>query len=75
MENNVVFIGRKGITNMKKHTKIFAVMMALALALAFTACKKEEPAPEPDSGQNPIMNFVGPYACDRATIQIGRAHV
>ena len=55
---------------MKKFTKIFAVMMALALALAFTACKKEEPAPEPDSGQNPIMNFVGPYACDRATIQV-----
>jgi len=70
MENNVVFIGRKGITNMKKHTKIFAVMMALALALAFTACKKEEPAPEPDSGQNPIMNFVGTYACDRASILV-----
>ena len=57
---------------MKKYTKIFALMMALALALAFTACKKEEPAPAPetDDGQNPIMNFVGTYASDRASIQI-----
>ena len=55
---------------MKKFTKIFAVMMALALALAFTACKKEEPAPEPDDGQNPIMNFIGDYVNGRADILI-----
>lgn len=70
MEYNVILMNRKGITDMKKFTKIFALMMALVLALAFTACKKEEPAPEPDDGQNPIMNFVGPYACDRASILI-----
>ena len=55
---------------MKKLTRIFAVMMALALALAFTACKKEEPAPEPDDGQNPVMNFIGDYVNGRADILI-----
>lgn len=47
-------------------------MTALALALAFAACSREEPAEEAaaDGGQNPIMNFVGTYACERASIDI-----
>ena len=69
----IVKCHQKGDREMKRNTKILALMMALVLALAFTACKKEEPAPEPDSAQNPIMNFVGTYACDRATILIEAA--
>lgn len=54
---------------MKKILKIVSVMMALMLVLAFTGCKKQA-EPASDDGQNPIMNYVGNYGCDRASIMI-----
>ena len=57
---------------MKKTVKmlsiVMAMMMVFALTLASCGSKAEEPA---DEGQNPIMNFIGNYACDRANIMIG----
>ena len=56
---------------MKKTTKLLALMMAvLMMIMGLTACgsKTEEAA---DEGQNPAMNFIGNYACDRANIFIG----
>ena len=55
---------------MKKTVKLLAVMMALMLALVMglSACGKSA---EPDDGQNPAMNFIGNYTCDRANILIG----
>lgn len=58
---------------MKKYRKIISLLMILTLALAFSACSKQEPAEEPDDGQNPIMNFIGDYVCDRADILIEAA--
>ena len=56
---------------MKKSVKLLAIMMALlmTLAMGLSACGKssEEAA---DDGQNPVMNFVGNYSCDRASIFI-----
>ena len=57
---------------MKKAVKMLSIMMAMlmVLSLGLTACgsKAVEPA---DDGQNPVMNFIGNYACDRANIMIG----
>ena len=53
---------------MKKTRKMLAVMMALLmpLALGLTACGNSGEGS--DDGQNPVMNFVGNYVCDRANI-------
>lgn len=57
---------------MKKTVKILSIVMAMMMvfALCLSSCgsKAEEAA---DDGQNPIMNFIGNYACDRANIMIG----
>lgn len=59
---------------MRKHSKALGVMLALvmvlAVALSMTACgsKSDESS---DDGQNPVMNFIGCYLCDRAEIVIG----
>lgn len=51
--------------------KIISLMMMLMLVFAFTACGGgNQESGGPDS-QNPIMNFVGPYVCDRAIVIIG----
>lgn len=60
---------------MKKTAKLLAIMMALmmTLAMGLSACgtngtsetNNEEAA---DDGQNPVMNFIGNYTCDRASI-------
>ena len=54
---------------MKKNAKVLALMLALVMALTMglTACGKKA---EPDDGQNPVMNFVGYYVCDRANVFI-----
>lgn len=57
---------------MRKAYKILSLTMALLLmmSLGLSACgsKTEEAS---DDGQNPVMNFIGNYACDRANIMIG----
>ena len=54
---------------MKKNAKALALIMALimTLTMGLTACSKSA---EPDDGQNPVMNFIGNYACDRANVFI-----
>ena len=54
---------------MKKTAKLLAIMMALimALTMGLAACGKNA---EPDDGQNPVMNFIGYYVCDRANVLI-----
>ena len=54
---------------MKKNARIMALMMALVMtfAMGLSACGKKA---APDDGQNPIMNFVGYYVCDRANVFI-----
>ena len=55
---------------MKKTVKLLVAVMALMMtfAMGLSACGKSA---EPDEGQNPAMNFIGNYACDRASIYIG----
>ncbi|MBE6041197.1 MAG: hypothetical protein E7220_01595 [Clostridiales bacterium] len=50
--------------------KILSLLMVLMLVFAFTACGSSEEAETEDSGQNPVMNFIGNYVCDRASILI-----
>ena len=54
---------------MKKNARILALMMALVMtfAMGLSACGKKA---APDDGQNPIMNYVGYYVCDRANVFI-----
>ena len=54
---------------MKKNARILALMMALVMtfAMGLSSCGKKA---EPDAGQNPIMNFVGYYVCERANVFI-----
>ena len=56
---------------MKKTAKMLALVMALmmVLVLGLSACGSKEEAA--DDGQNPAMNFIGNYACDRANVFIG----
>lgn len=63
---------KKGdVKHMKKTSKLIVLMLALCMALVpmLSACGNK--TAEPDEGQNPIMNFVGTYGHDRATIVIG----
>ena len=61
---------------MKKTSRLLALVMAMLMvfALGLSACgsKTEEPADaaETGDGQNPVMNFIGYYVCDRANIYI-----
>ena len=54
---------------MKKNAGVLALVMALVMtfAMGLSACGKKA---EPDDGQNPVMNFVGNYVCDRANVLI-----
>ena len=54
---------------MKKTRRILALLMVFLMttALALSACGSKE---EPDDGQNPVMNFIGYYVCDRANVFI-----
>ena len=54
---------------MKKTAKLLAIVVALTMALTMglSACGKKA---EPDDGQNPVMNFIGNYVCDRASVFI-----
>ena len=53
---------------MNKTCKLLALVMAALMVLALAACGAKEAA---DEGQNPVMNFIGNYSCDRANIFIG----
>ena len=57
----------KGEFYMKRTYRLLAVLLSLALMLAMTACGSKK---KTDDGQNPIMNYVGSYVCDRAEITI-----
>ena len=49
--------------------KLFTVLSVMVLVFAFTACGGgSQDGTSTDDGQNPVMNFVGNYACDRANI-------
>ena len=52
--------------------KIFSLIMVMLLAAALTACGGSGTSgnEESDEGQNPVMNYVGFYVCDRANIFI-----
>jgi hypothetical protein len=56
---------------MKKTVKLLALMLAflMTMSLGLSACgsKAEESA---DDSQNPVMNFIGNYACGRASILV-----
>lgn len=54
---------------MKKNAGVLALLMVLVMtfAMGLSACGKKA---EPDAGQNPVMNFVGYYVCDRANVFI-----
>lgn len=55
----------------RKSLKLISLMLVLMLALSFSACGGgSEDAGTSEDGQNPIMNYVGNYQCDRATIFI-----
>lgn len=57
---------------MKKTAKLLAIMMALlmTLAMGLAACGANNSGNEEaaDDGQNPVMNFIGNYTCDRASV-------
>ena len=55
---------------MKKTFKPLALVMAMmmVLAIGLSSCGAKETS---DDGQNPVMNFIGNYSCDRANIMIG----
>ena len=57
---------------MKKISKMLTLItvLLLAIALVFTGCGSKGGNEPEESGQNPAMNFVGNYACDRANIFI-----
>lgn len=48
--------------------KYLSLMLMLVLTLCFTACGNSGSGA--DDGQNPVMNYIGFYTCDRAEIQI-----
>ena len=50
--------------------KYLSLLMVAVLALALTACGGSSGS---NDGQNPVMNYVGFYVCDRATAYIGAA--
>lgn len=56
---------------MIKMKKFLSVLMLMVMVFAMVSCggTSEEAATEED-GQNPVMNLVGTYACDRASILI-----
>jgi hypothetical protein len=52
--------------NMKK---IISILTILAMVFALAACGNKNEGGEED-GQNPVMNYIGDYVCDRADISI-----
>lgn len=51
--------------------KLTALLTAVLLTFSLTACKTDTAAaPAAEDGQNPVMNFVGVYECDRASILV-----
>ena len=52
--------------------KYISILLALMLVLAFSGCEPKNSGDDvpADDGQNPVMNFVGNYVCDRASIFI-----
>lgn len=55
---------------MKKKVRMLSILTAMIMlaALAFSSCADK--AETADDGQNPAMNFIGNYVCDRASIVI-----
>ena len=57
--------------------KLLSILTALAFVIVMTACnggsddaaQAAEQAVS-DDGQNPVMNYIGNYVCDRATVTI-----
>ena len=49
--------------------KLLTLVMVLVLASAFASCGNSGDAGS-DEGQNPVMNYVGFYVCDRANVFI-----
>ena len=51
--------------------KIFGILLAAVMLFAFAACSSNSESEAPaDDGQNPVMNFIGDYACDRCSIHV-----
>ena len=63
---------KTGMENSIKKNKIITLLLVCALVFAVSACGGNSNSEESsDDGQNPIMNFIGTYVCDRAEIVIG----
>ena len=58
----------------RRHMKCtVGVLIILVLSIVLAACvSNTDQSAEDSEGQNPAMNFVGDYVCDRATIHIIR---
>ena len=61
----------------KKLSAMAAALLAAALLLPLCGCAvvglepaSEAPAQIEEDGQNPVMNFIGEYACDRALMTV-----
>ena len=56
----------------KTRKRACLAILSLLLVLLLSACggTEAEPSVTEEDGQNPIMNYIGPYNCDRATILI-----
>lgn len=54
----------------KRSLKFVSLVLVLMLVLSFSACGGGSQNGGSEDGQNPIMNFVGNYQCDRAAIFI-----
>lgn len=78
MEKSLILQNRKegDVNYMRNKSRLIVLLLALCMALVpmLSACGNKTAEPEgsqEESGQNPIMNFVGVYGCGRATVVIG----
>lgn len=46
--------------------RLLSILIVAVSLFAFAACAGSAE----EDGQNPVMNYIGPYACDRATMNI-----
>lgn len=50
--------------------KFISLLMVLMLVFAFSACSGSGSSGGEEDGQNPVMNYVGPYVCGRAYVVV-----
>ena len=61
----------RGETAMMKKMICILIVLALCLSAApVLASQVESTKTVPNDGQNPVMNFIGNYVCDRARVEV-----